>query len=237
MSFDQSSTPIVQLAWERLLGFSDGSFAEAARTSAPQRLRRVTEKTDLAMFVRIFGLGVLIGPDWFLERASTLADDELSQHATLLSLGLDHGAQGLGAAELLVADDLEVIDPDQELLVSLEPDDASRLCAACPPDDVNESGLAEMSDRFSIMSGDDPIATSGYQEWRSLLAHLGLLVKPELRRAGYGLAAAGIAAHEALGAGLIPQWRASKENEPSRALALKLGFVPIGTQTTIRLLS
>lgn len=231
MSFDESSTAIIQLAWERLLGLADGAMAKATADQSP-RLEKISPRADSASFIRLFGGSVLSGPEWFLQRASRLTDEELTL-STLLSIGQDHGARSLGSAELLFADDLEVISPEEEAVVSLEKAELEQLRAASPADDVNESGILELDYQFTMMLADQPAATAGYQEWQGLLAHLSVLVDPQLRRNGYGFTVAGIAAHEALGAGLIPQWRASVDNPASKALAEKLGFVLAGSQTTV----
>lgn len=233
MSFEPASAAIVQLAWERMLGFDDGAMSRAE--TGALRLSRASEKSDSATFVRLFGSSALVAPPWFLDRAVELPDEELCQHATMLALSADHGGQGLGAADLFFADDLDPVDPGREVTVSLGAWESEQLCAACPPDDVNESGLGEASDVFTIVAGETPLAGSGYREWQGLLAHLSVLVPPEMRHRGLGSIVAGIASHEALGVGLIPQWRASTENKAAQQLALRLGFERCGSQTTVML--
>ncbi|ABY22713.1 acetyltransferase [Renibacterium salmoninarum ATCC 33209] len=228
MAFETASAAIVKLAWERLLGFDDGAFQPGGR------LTKVTD-SGTGSFVQLFDCKALLGPQWFLDRAAGLSDEELVQHSTLLSLGADHGARGLGAAELMFADDLEIIDPSTETTVSLAAADKALLSTLCPVDDVNESGIAETTHQFTIVSEQEAFASAGYQEWQGLLAHLSLLVRPDMRRNGFGLTVAGIAAQEALGAGLIPQWRVSISNQASQALATKLGFVAAGLQTSVLL--
>lgn len=234
MSFDESSTAIVQLAWERLLGLADGAMSNASATAVKSpRLEKITPHADSASFIRLFGGSVLSGPEWFLQRTSRLSDEELTLSA-LLAIGQDHGARSVGSAELFFADDLEVISPEEEVVVSLDKAELEQLRAASPADDVNESGILELDHQFTMILANQAAATAGYQEWQGLLAQLSVLVDPQLRRNGYGFTVAGIAAHEALGAGLIPQWRASLDNPASRALAEKLGFVLAGSQTTVR---
>lgn len=229
MSFEPASAAIVQLAWERLLGFDDGALSDR-RTA---RLTRATESAGSATFVRLFGSSALVAPQWFLDRAAELPDDELARHASMLALSADHGGSGLGAAELFFADDLAPVEPEQEVTVSLGAWESQLLCAACPPDDVNESGLTEAGEVFTVLAGETPLAGSGYQEWQGLLAQLSVLVAPGMRRRGLGRIVAGIAAHEALATGLIPQWRAATGNQASQRLARKLGFECAGSQTTV----
>ncbi|AJT41766.1 GNAT family N-acetyltransferase [Psychromicrobium lacuslunae] len=231
MSFEQSSSAIVHLAWERLLGLADGALAEASATRSP-RLEKITRSGDSASFIRLFGGSVLSGPEWFLQRASGLSDEKLTLSG-LLAIGQDHGARSVGSAELFFADDLEVINPEEEVVVSLDKAELEQLRAASPADDVNESGILELDHQFTMMLAEQSIASAGYRQWQGLLAQLSVLVDPQLRRNGYGFTVAGIAAHEALGAGLIPQWRASVDNPASKALAEKLGFIHAGSQTTV----
>ena len=47
--------------------------------------------------------------------------------------------------------------------------------------------------------------------------------------------AAAIATNDALDVGLVPQWRARTENRASRAIAARLGYVEVGSQTTVLL--
>lgn len=253
MTFEPESAAIVQLAWERILGFPDGALGSGLssqgaprllraaddgfmnnRGTGIQRLTRAAEPASSATFVRLFGRSALVAPQWFLDRAGDVADDELARHTTMLALSADHGGHGLGSADLFFADDLAALD-GLEVTVSLGAWESQQLRGACPPDDVNESGLAEASDVFTILAGEAPLAGSGYQEWQGLLAHLGVLVPPGMRRQGLGSTAAGVAAHEALAAGLIPQWRASTGNQASQQLARKLGFELAGSQTTVLL--
>jgi len=61
------------------------------------------------------------------------------------------------------------------------------------------------------------------------------LTPPAFRRRGFGLIAAALAVNEALDHGLVPQWRSRVENSASRSTAARLGFVEVGSQTTVLL--
>ena len=50
-----------------------------------------------------------------------------------------------------------------------------------------------------------------------------------------GLLSAALATNEALDFGLVPQWRSRIENTASRRTAARLGFVEVGSQTTVLL--
>ena len=235
MTLAPGSAEIIQLAWDRRLGFDDGAFAGAAG-------RRLTLANDAARslhFVRLFGSSALVGPQWALDAAGGYTDEELAQHVTLLTITRGHGGHGLGAAALFFADDLPLQQPSEELTVSHGNPEAIELEGLCPPDDVNEVGLADLEHRFTIMHLEDgrrtPVACGGYTEWEGILAQLGVLVAPEWRRRGVGTLAASIAAHEALASGLTLQWRSDVSNKGSLALARRLGFTAGGIQTSVLL--
>ncbi len=157
-----------------------------------------------------------------------LSDGELAQHGTLLALTREHGGHGLGATALFFADDLPLQQPAEELTVSPGSPEAVELETACPPDDVNEVGLADLEHRFTIMHVEDgrktPVACGAYTEWEGILAQMGVLVAPDWRRRGLGSLAASIAAHEALASGLTLQWCAEVSNKGALAIARSLGL-------------
>jgi GNAT superfamily N-acetyltransferase len=235
MTLEPGSAEIVQLAWDRRLGFDDGAFAGAAG----RRLTRANDAARSLQFVRLFGSSALVGPQWALDAAGGYTDEELAQHVTLLTITRGHGGHGLGAAALFFADDLPLHQPSEELTVSHGNPEAIELEALCPPDDVNEVGLADLEHRFTIMHVEDgrrtPVACGAYTEWEGILAQLGVLVAPEWRRRGVGTLAASIAAYEALASGLTLQWRADVSNKGSLALARSLGFTAGGIQTSVLL--
>ncbi|MDP9997840.1 MULTISPECIES: GNAT family N-acetyltransferase [Pseudarthrobacter] len=237
MTLDPGSAAIIQLAWARHLGLDDGAFA-AALTSG-ERVVRADEAAKTVEFVRLFGSSALVGPQWVIDAAAGIPDDEMAQHVTLLTLTRSHGGHGLGAAALFFADDLPLRQPSEELTVSPGNPEAIELEGLCPPDDVNEVGLSDLENRYTIVHEVDgrrvPVACGAYAEWEGLLAHLGVLVDPEWRRRGLGSLAASIAAHEALAAGLTVQWRAEVSNTGAVALARKLGLAAGGIQTSVHL--
>ncbi|MFY9636370.1 MAG: GNAT family N-acetyltransferase [Cellulosimicrobium cellulans] len=237
MTLDPGSAAIIQLAWARHLGLDDGAFA-AALTSG-ERVVRADDAAKTVEFVRLFGSSALVGPQWVIDAAAGIPDDEMAQHVTLLTLTRSHGGHGLGAAALFFADDLPLRQPSEELTVSHGNPEAIELEGLCPPDDVNEVGLSDLENRYTIVHEVDgrrvPVACGAYAEWEGLLAHLGVLVDPEWRRRGLGSLAASIAAHEALAAGLTVQWRAEVSNTGAVALARKLGLAAGGIQTSVHL--
>src|SRR5450830_150042 len=235
MTLAPGSADIIQLAWARRLGLDDGAFAAAAGG----RITRAVDTARSLQFVRLFGGSALVGPECAPNAAAGYSDEELAQHVTLLTITRGHGGHGLGAAALFFADDLPLQQPSEELTVSHGNPEAIELESLCPPDDVNEVGLAELEHRFTILQVEDghrtPIACGAYTEWEGILAQLGVLVAPQWRRRGVGTLAASIAAHEALASGLTLQWRADVSNKGSLALARSLGFTAGGIQTSVLL--
>jgi GNAT superfamily N-acetyltransferase len=237
MTLDPGSAAIIQLAWARHLGLDDDAFGSSLASG--ERVVRADETAKTVEFVRLFGSSALVGPQWLIDAAAGIPDDEMAHHVTLLTLTRSHGGHGLGAAALFFADDLPLRQPAEELTVSHGNPAAIELEGLCPPDDVNEVGLSELENRYTIVHEVDgrqvPVACGAYAEWEGLLGHLGVLVDPEWRRRGLGSLAASIAAHEALAAGLTVQWRAEVSNTGAVALARQLGLTAGGIQTSVQL--
>ena len=237
MTLDPGSAAIIQLAWARRLGLDDGAFA--ASLASGERIVRADDSAKTVDFVRLFGSSALVGPQWVIDAAAAIPDEEMAQHVTLLTLTRAHGGHGLGAAALFFADDLPLKQPSDDLTVSHGNPEAIELEGLCPPDDVNEVGLSDLENRYTIVHEVDgrrvPVACGAYSEWEGLLGHLSVLVDPEWRRRGLGSLAASIAAHEALAAGLTVQWRAEVSNTGSVALARKLGLSTGGIHTSVHL--
>ena len=237
MTLDPGSAAIIQLAWARRLGLDDGAFSSALASG--ERIVRADESARTVEFVRLFGSSALVGPQWVIDTAADIPDEEMAQHVTLLTLTRQHGGHGMGAAALFFADDLPLRQPPEEMTVSHGNAEAIELEGRCPPDDVNEVGLSDLENRYTIVHELEgrrvPLACGAYSEWEGLLAHLGVLVDPEWRRRGLGSLAASIAAHEALAAGLTLQWRTDVSNTGSLALARKLGLSAGGIQTSVHL--
>ena len=237
MSLDPGSAAIIQLAWSRRLGLDDGAFASALETG--ERITRVDDSAHSVEFVRLFGSSALVGPQWALDAAAGISDEEMAQHVTLLTITRRHGGHGKGSAALFFADDLPLLQPAEELTVSHGNPEAIELEGLCPPDDVNEVGLSDLESRYTLMHDDEgqraPVACGAYSEWEGILANMGVLVAPEWRRRGLGSLAASVAAHEALAAGLTLQWRTDVSNKGSLATARSLGFSTGGIQTSVLL--
>lgn len=231
MSFDYSSAPIVRLAWEKHLGLAADSLVMGGE-------QRITHQNNSrVIFLRLWEQSVLCAPESIIRAAAAISDDELSDHATMLSLTRVLGGRGLGTQTLYFADDLTLRQPADSLLVSLGNPEAVQLSSLCPPDDVNEVNLAAMEHKFTSLLGDEgqesPVATSAYAEMGGLMANIVTLVAPDFRRQGVGTLATSIAAHEALASGMIATICADVNNHGAHALATGLDFSVSGLLTSV----
>ena len=89
----------VQAAWAQILGVPRKSLAE----NGP-RIYREKNDNSVLMFVSLFGTGVVVGPQWALDAARSLTDDQLANPAQLLVISAPHGGQPLGSAGLFFCD-------------------------------------------------------------------------------------------------------------------------------------
>lgn len=224
----------VHTAWARLLGVPlDSLRAENGK-------RVYSERTDhpVLMYVSLFGVGVVIGPEWAIEAARDLTDQELASHSQLLEISAPHDGQPLGEAGLYFCDSVPRV-PGFTAPVSRDREHAAALERDCSPDDAAEVGLSDMTNTFVLM-GDEgaaprPLAGSGYDIWEDSLAHMGVLTAQGERRRGHAALAVSIAMEEAMRSGLVPQWRARTDNTASIRTALRAGFKHAGSQTTVLL--
>lgn len=234
---DQHTRSIVELAWARVLELPD----DALMTPSPERVTRVLD--SMIMFVTLWDHRILLAPQPVLERAAACSDEELQDGPVLLGLSRTpgpgtHPGRLVGAATLAFTDSYVTGPALETVLVTDDAAAVTDLERLCPPDDTAEVGLSSMRWKFATLDETDQItAGAGFEEWQQILAHLGVLTPPTLRRYGFATVAAGIATNQALDRGLVPQWRARVDNVASRALAARLGFDEVGTQTTVALSS
>lgn len=235
MTFELSSAPIVRLAWERALELPKNSLVSGTDGS---RVTHVVEGAGLSV-LRLWDQTVLTGPALALDLCAGYTDRELIDHSLLLRLTREVGGRGSGTENLFYADDLSLEQSSNSLMVSHGNPEAVALESLCPPDDVNDVNLASLPHKFTVMDpatdDADPLACSAFTEFAGMLAELRTLVAPAHRRQGWGLLATNIAAHEALAAGLILQWRAADSNAAAHALAIRAGLSLAGQLVTIPL--
>ena len=108
--------------------------------------------------------------------------------------------------------------------------DLADLRCAAGEDEWTGSGFAESDDPalFALHLDSVVVAAGNLTPYRGRPADVGLLVHPDHRGRGHGLALAGAVVTRALpGAGIV-RWRALTTNEPSLRIATTLGFQPRG---------
>lgn len=113
-------------------------------------------------------------------------------------------------------------------------DDLQDLCQAVVPDELDDSGLAEITGSlFASRAPDGSLAAvCGYRRWPNEVAHLSVLAHPHHRRQGHATRAATAAIRRAIAENLLPQWRARPP--ASQALARSLGLIELGAQLSLQ---
>ena len=226
---------IVELAWARRLGLPD----DALEPGTSWRLTRVRQlgghvrQPVGAPRARRAGLAARPRRGRRRRRARVGSGPARADRGTA-----DGAAPGrlLGAGILSFTDRYVEHEALETVVVADDPQAVHDLERQCPPDDVTEVGLGRMADRFVLLDDREaPDAGSGYDEWEGILANVGVLVPPALRRSGRGLLAGAMATNDALDSGLVAQWRCRAENVAALGLARRLGYEPVGTQTTVAL--
>lgn len=228
---DANTQAIIRLAWARTMGLADDALMEPTG----DRITRVDE--SLIMFVALWQHRVLIGPQWLLDVAPQLQNSDLADGFALLKISNGHGGRLLGETVLAFTDSYVEHARAQTVVVASDLQAVSDLERSCPPDDVAEAGpLSILSAHFVTLDDrHEATAAAGYEESQGILASVGVLTPPALRRSGHGTLAAAIATNDALDAGLVPQWRARRGHRGSWVVAKRLGYREIGSQTTVLL--
>jgi len=117
---------------------------------------------------------------------------------------------------------------------SLDDPGLGQLLQAVSADEVEESGLAEItSPAFVIREHGQVAAAAGYRGWPRDTAQLSVLTAPAARGRGLARGVASAAVAHAIAHGKLPQWRARLP--ASRRVARALGFRELGFQVSLRL--
>lgn len=229
---DPNSEAIIRLAWTQAFGL-DPSSLDAEGTG---RVVHARPDGEVLSVVRLGGQTLVVGPEWAVQATASVPDDQLCRLSTLLQVSADHGGRALGEAALAYTDDY-ISGPDLESAVVTDDEQAVLdLERACPPDDVTEVGLSELTARFVLLGpGDAPLAGAGFAIWSGIIAQMGALTARDSRRAGYGRRIAALATNAALDEGLIPQWRIPADHDAAVALAQGLGYRALGHEAVVLL--
>lgn len=232
MSLAEHTRSIIALSWARILGLEDHQLLSPGAAH-----EMIAAEGSEVTLLRLFDHTVLRGPAEVLLQARGLDHAGLADERRLLELSRRHapGARGLGAAELLYAEDPPTLDAAQRGAVSFDPGHVRTALAASPADDVRASGIGAAPWSAALVEEDTGmvLGAAGREVWAGMLGQLGVLTVPDRRRSGVGLHLAAVAAEEAFTEGLVPQWRARTESIGSLRIATALGFSPAGSQTTV----
>jgi GNAT superfamily N-acetyltransferase len=236
---DQAIAARIRQGWRAELG-----AAAAFRSPGRHVHLRPTEDPAEAPWVGVVTLGdascVSLPPStpaWLQDLCRRDLDADLTEPAVVARV-IGPVEQFLGPATLAFLDPTAVNADDDPQVAFVPPGHQSvrHLAEACGLQDAEESGLLDVDSPVAVwQAAGRVLAASGYQDWYGQLAHFSVLVHPAHRGRGLGIAVAARAVHQALGAGLVPQWRARCTLLASRQIARSLGFEELGRQATYKL--
>lgn len=230
---DPHLSSVAELAWCRELGV--GYEALTARG-------RVTTVDDAAPTLRVLTVGdltVVAGPGHAVD-----AVDACDAHLDEQQLRAVTGGYAARTEILSLGSDWLDASRVRDPLISHDPADLAELTRRCPPDDVTAAALPVAAghrgddgpERIFVLLDDDhhPLSAAGHHEIGTLVADVRALTTPEHRRLGFAATVATLCTHEALDAGLVPLWRARRDDFAARGLGAVLGYEQWGTLMTLR---
>ncbi|MEE2035008.1 GNAT family N-acetyltransferase [Rhodococcus chondri] len=225
---DPHLTSIAALAWCRELGLDDDALA------TPGLVTRVDDSAPVVQVLHIGESTAIVGPS---RAVAALTEVEAAHRDEAAVRAATAGHAGRTEVLSLCADWIDASRVDDPL-ISHRAADFAELLRRCPPDDATEVELtASEQPRAFVLLDDEhrPLSGAGYGEVHSLLADLRVLTVPDHRRRGLAATVTTLATHDALDAGLIPMWRARRDNLAARGLAAVSGYLEWGTRITVRL--
>lgn len=219
---------IVRRVWASRLG------VPLATLGAPGFVFVTRSDTTAVVAVKLGQTVVVTGPHAALAKLELLEPERMLDMSTLLMALDGHAPKPLGSASLAYADGGTVTFVGSDDVRAASEADAEEVLSACSRDEREESGLDDMGVRL-VAPGQDgaPAVLAGYEPWSDAIAHMGVAVRPAHRRHGLAQVAAATAAHHAIVAGLVPQWRCRLDNMSSARLRDRLGFVELGIQLAL----
>ncbi len=100
--------------------------------------------------------------------------------------------------------------------------------------DWEKSGFEECQKIAGYFLDGALVAAAGYKVWGATLAHICVATHAELRNRGFGRACVRKISKEAIRSGLVAQYQALFENNPSIAVARALEFVEFSRRIYVR---
>jgi hypothetical protein len=229
-------TARVRLVWESLAGVPV-SFAPVVRVAVSPRSRLCPPGWAGLVIIGDRAIATAPGPPvaQVMQQALSTVPAASVTDAAVLNSRLDV-AEMLGPASLAYLDATD-FRPRQDVaaeLAGVQDPALRRFLASAEPEDVGESGMAEItSPAFTIGEQGQIVAIAGYRDWPGGVAHVSVLTATHARGRGLGAAAASGAVLHALSGNKLPQWRARAA--ASCRIAAGLGFTELGSQVSIRL--
>jgi RimJ/RimL family protein N-acetyltransferase len=112
------------------------------------------------------------------------------------------------------------------------------LRAACAVEEW-EAGGSEFrpSAMVGAFRGQELVALAGYQLWGDQIAHIAIVTHPAFRGQGHATTAVSTLTEMVFARALVPQYRTLEANNPSLAVARRLGFVQYATSLAVRFAS
>jgi GNAT superfamily N-acetyltransferase len=121
--------------------------------------------------------------------------------------------------------DARIRDSDARVLDSDDESAFRRLQNVVPDDEWRQGGPQfTPGETVGRVVDDELVAVADWLPWDGLLAHLAVVTHPDHRNAGHGRRVVARATEQALGEGLVPQYRTSDAWPWSVTLAQNLGF-------------
>jgi hypothetical protein len=233
---DSHHHDIIRLAWSRHLRLPDTALKAGTRHVA------IDDSETSVTFVRLGDSSALLGPEWAVDSARQLSDDQLAERGALGEIAGSRAGRTEGPTVILFADDAGTTIDRHDPLISREPEHVRMLESRCAPDDVHAAALSGRHSWFTLLGDESsaesaaPVSSAAYLEWEGLLADIGALTAPSERRKGNAQVVARLATNDAFDEGMIPQWRTNMENGTARRLAARLGYEQWGvfTATTLQ---
>jgi ribosomal protein S18 acetylase RimI-like enzyme len=124
---------------------------------------------------------------------------------------------------------------DARLLTNADGKAAKKLRSCCPAEEWDHGGSTfRPSEMVGVMRGQQLVAVASYKVWGERIAHISIIGHPAFRGRGYATNAVGKLTRIVLERKLVPQYRTLEANQPSMAIARRLGFVQYATSMAIR---
>jgi ribosomal protein S18 acetylase RimI-like enzyme len=123
---------------------------------------------------------------------------------------------------------------DAQLLTETDEKAVEVLRNACPAEEWDHGGSDfRPSEMVGIIRGQQLATVASYEIWGEQIAHISIIAHPAFRGRGHATTAVSELTRFVLERHLVPQYRTLEANQPSMAIARRLGFVQYATSLAI----